>query len=128
MSRITVVRKAMNHGPAFSQEPAQRGHQMVILPRPYGNAETYYDKKLSDDQNFLKHYFVKSVGITEERNGSLSFKDPSDFSGNEWKSSIRKYEDYFVGQMIASGTQYGNDGNVFMNCYFFKKVYSYQFH
>ncbi|MBE8221525.1 MAG: hypothetical protein HAW60_02230 [Bdellovibrionales bacterium] len=114
------IKVGTNNGPAF---PAKYAHQMLI-GEALGKPADFYDD-ISNQKDSLKNYIEKPEErkvLAQKENGSLA----SRYELGNLKFSIRKYKDYFVGQLTALvDYDSGSAGSVYANCYYFKKVFSY---
>ena len=120
-----------HNGGTFPSRPA---HQMMFFRAGTKAPADYYDNDLSkfkdsaetELEEFKNRLFIttdSSVIKEEERVGTLMSTDNRDAI-----YSIRKYEDYFVGQVFSLYTTRGGRGSQlrrahYANCYFFKKVH-----
>ena len=124
VSRSLVIRDSADHGPSFPSKPDEIKHQMIFLERP-GKPVNYYDNNLSRFQKAVEEELEGKEGkqiIAVEENGSLS----SRYDEGNLKYSIRKYQDYFIGQAtLLRNDENGRAGDVHYNCHAFEQVYSY---
>ncbi len=95
--------------------PPRTAQQMIFVSSTGTPPANYYDNNLSEFKNGVKkltRMFDNEVFTTKEQESSLVSAD------KYTHYSLKKYGDYFVGQII-----YLNTHTVIANCYYFKKVY-----
>ena len=117
-----------NHGPAFP-EPL---HQMLVLAYIGSRLADYFDNdllKFKDDVEEDINSKEAREFIATEKDGSLYASPTLLRSHLNLNFALRKYKNYFISQSILNQNYTSRDnhewkvGDVYYNCYFFKKVY-----
>ncbi len=111
----------------ITDEPSKT-HQMVFLRHGSKQAADYFDNNLLEFKVEVEELINTEENrriIVKKRDNSLYAYTPLNLD-----FALRKYENYFIGQAIvnqdgstSNGKHRWRAGDVYSNCYFFKKVY-----